>query len=126
LISPSDPHFFPFFFGNNRVRCKPRRFIGGPFPVRPIRVYAFHSLANPAILFEHGNGKVAAPCRPSGNLALPPYPFGDIRQAAYILVRKPRPIRYPHIFGAQRGGTAIEISAVHTHFSSTNKKAPSG
>jgi hypothetical protein len=54
LISPSDPHFFPFFFGNNRVRCKPRRFTGGPFPVRPIRVYAFHSLANPAILFERG------------------------------------------------------------------------
>jgi hypothetical protein len=42
-----------------------------------------------------------------------PYPTGNIRQAAYILVSKPSTIRYAFIFGAQRGRTSVKILTVH-------------
>jgi hypothetical protein len=66
-----------------------------------------------AILFQHGNGKITALRRFPGNLALSFYPIGNICQTAYILVRKPVPIRYALVPGAQRGGTAIKIFAIH-------------
>jgi hypothetical protein len=48
-----------------------------------------------------------------GYAPLPGYPFRGIIEAAYILVRKPSTIRYTLIFGAQRGGTSVKISAIH-------------
>ena len=107
------PQPFPFLCRNNRVSRKPRRFTGGPFLVRSVRVYALHALGYAAIMPEHSKGEVPARCGLSGNLALPLHLAGNIRQAANVLVGEPCVIRYAFIPGAQRRRTSVKILAIH-------------